>query len=83
MTPFSAENPAVKVKAGDCFTVALDLRGQVWICGKGNFGRQANGTIDSNYKMKRILWFNKKNKKVIDLAVGGRHALALTQDSNL
>ena len=45
VTPFRAENPAVKVRAGDGFTVVLDLRGQVWICGKGNFGRQGNGSL--------------------------------------
>ena len=39
VAPFCAQNPAVKIRAGDGFTVALDLRGQVWICGKGNFGR--------------------------------------------
>jgi len=77
--PFSTAQPAVKVRAGDGFSVALDLNGHVWICGKGNFGRQGTGSIESNERMTKIEWFAKKKIKIADIEAGGRHSLAISQ----
>ena len=30
--------------------------------------------------MRRVIWFNKKRKKIADIAVGGRHVLAITEE---
>ena len=39
MPGFTIADPAIKVCAGDGFSIALDSHGQVFSCGKGNFGR--------------------------------------------
>lgn len=39
MAEFSIKCPAVKVCAGDGFSIVLNSQGDVFSCGKGNFGR--------------------------------------------
>lgn len=50
-------NPAIKIKAGDCFSMVVNSIGDLYTCGKGNFGRLGHGNEDNCYKMKIIEYF--------------------------
>lgn len=76
---FTISCPAVKVCAGDGFSVALDAYGKVYTCGKGNFGRLCTGEIMSLSSMTKINWFGANKLIVKDIAAGGRHALVITE----
>ena len=73
------QNPAVKVCAGDGFSLALDAYGKVYACGKGNFGRLCTGENISLNSMTKINWFGAHQLSVRDIAAGGRHALVITE----
>jgi len=78
--PFSRGCPAVKVCAGDGFSLALDYDGDVFSCGKGNFGRLGQGHTSSLNTMTRIDWFTKAKIQIKDICAGGRHCLAISEE---
>lgn len=78
VSPFTSHNPAVKVSAGDCFSLVLDSQGEVYSCGKGNFGRLGHGDQNSKNEMTAVKYFTENGIVVKDIEAGGRHALVMT-----
>ena len=74
-------NQAIKVCAGDGFSVVLNQNGLVYSCGKGNFGRLGQGHAENINKMTKISGFNKFKVKIKDIEVGGRHCLAISEEN--
>uniref|UniRef100_A0A182SBK4 RCC1-like domain-containing protein n=1 Tax=Anopheles maculatus TaxID=74869 RepID=A0A182SBK4_9DIPT len=71
----------VKVFSGSQFSVALTREGTVYTWGKGHGGRLGHGNSEHSPvpKMVQVL----EGKKIVDLAVGLAHCLALTASGEL
>jgi alpha-tubulin suppressor-like RCC1 family protein len=54
---FNKDKKGLKVCAGDGFSVFLTEWGEVFSCGKGNFGRLGHGRVESLNKATKIKWF--------------------------
>uniref|UniRef100_A0A3P8VEV0 RCC1-like domain-containing protein n=1 Tax=Cynoglossus semilaevis TaxID=244447 RepID=A0A3P8VEV0_CYNSE len=70
----------VKVCCGSQFSVALTKDGQVYTWGKGDNQRLGHGT-DEHVRYPKLL--DSLQKKVVDVAVGSTHCLALTEDGEV
>ncbi|KAK2509156.1 hypothetical protein MC885_004362 [Smutsia gigantea] len=71
----------VKVRCGSQFSVALTKDGQVYSWGKGDNQRLGHGT-EEHVRYPKLLE-GLQGKKVIDVAAGSTHCLALTEDSEV
>ncbi|OXB80416.1 UNVERIFIED_CONTAM: hypothetical protein H355_003472 [Colinus virginianus] len=71
----------VKVRCGSQFSIALTKDGQVYTWGKGDNQRLGHGT-EEHVRYPKLLE-GLKGKKVIDVAAGSTHCLALTEDSEV
>ncbi|XP_074492829.1 E3 ubiquitin-protein ligase HERC2 isoform X1 [Sebastes fasciatus] len=71
----------VKVCCGSQFSVALTKDGQVYTWGKGDNQRLGHGT-DEHVRYPKLL-DSLQGKKVVDVAVGSTHCLALTDDGEV
>ncbi|XP_056895397.1 E3 ubiquitin-protein ligase HERC2 isoform X2 [Takifugu flavidus] len=71
----------VKVCCGSQFSVALTKDGQVYTWGKGDNQRLGHGT-DEHVRFPKLL-DTLQGKKVVDVAVGSTHCLALTDDGEV
>ncbi|KAM9567415.1 E3 ubiquitin-protein ligase HERC2 isoform 7-T8 [Guaruba guarouba] len=71
----------VKVRCGSQFSIALTKDGQVYTWGKGDNQRLGHGT-EEHVRYPKLL-DGLKGKKVIDVAAGSTHCLALTDDSEV
>ncbi|XP_078115961.1 E3 ubiquitin-protein ligase HERC2 isoform X3 [Sander vitreus] len=71
----------VKVCCGSQFSVALTKDGQVYTWGKGDNQRLGHGT-DEHVRYPKFL-DSLQGKKVVDIAVGSTHCLALTDDGEV
>ena len=84
---FNKQRPATKAQAGDGFSVVLNNEHEVYVCGKGNYGRLGLGYDQNCNWMTQIKWFTERGVKIKDIAVGGRHCLAISKanfyDENL
>ena len=80
--PFSKSCPAIKVSAGDGFSLVLNYDGEVFTCGKGNYGRLGQGHTNSLSTMTRIDWFITKKLLIKDICAGGRHCLAISEEDS-
>ena len=80
LSVFSKQNPGKKVSAGDGFSVFLDSQGDVYTCGKANFGRLGQGHLISLNNPCKIAWLTKNKIKIKDVEAGGRHCLAVSTD---
>lgn len=67
MDIFTVHSPAVKVCASDGFTMVLNRCGDVFSCGKGNFGRLGHGNERDCREIKKIMWFPENGMKIIDI----------------
>jgi len=76
MFEFGVNDKAVKVQASDGFSMILSKDGDVYTCGKGNFGRLGHGQEKDCVKPTRIDWFFQNGVKIKDICAGGRHCLA-------
>lgn len=79
---FTVQWPAVKIGAGDGFSVVLNQQGEVYSFGKGNYARLGQDHTVSLNNPTKITYFTKYKKKIKDIAVGGRHCLAISEDSS-
>lgn len=80
LSVFTRSNPGRKVSAGDCFSVFLDSLGDVYTCGKANFGRLGQGHLVSLNHPTKIGWFAKNKILIKDVQAGGRHCLAISRE---
>ncbi|TKS74835.1 E3 ubiquitin-protein ligase HERC2 [Collichthys lucidus] len=71
----------VKVCCGSQFSVALTKDGHVYTWGKGDNQRLGHGT-DEHVRYPKLL-DSLEGKKVVDIAVGSTHCLALTDDGEV
>ncbi|KAB5583793.1 hypothetical protein PHYPO_G00099730 [Pangasianodon hypophthalmus] len=71
----------VKVCCGSQFSVSLTKDGQVYTWGKGDNQRLGHGT-DEHVRYPKLL-DSLQGKKVVDIAVGSTHCLALTEDGEV
>ncbi|XP_060089857.1 E3 ubiquitin-protein ligase HERC2 isoform X3 [Heteronotia binoei] len=71
----------VKVRCGSQFSVVLTKDGQVYSWGKGDNQRLGHGT-EEHVRYPKLLE-GLQGKKVIDVAAGSTHCLALTEDSEV
>ncbi|XP_019484450.1 PREDICTED: E3 ubiquitin-protein ligase HERC2 [Hipposideros armiger] len=71
----------IKVRCGSQFSVALTKDGQVYSWGKGDNQRLGHGT-EEHVRYPKLLE-GLQGKKVIDVAAGSTHCLALTEDSEV
>ncbi|XP_065447200.1 E3 ubiquitin-protein ligase HERC2 isoform X2 [Chrysemys picta bellii] len=71
----------VKVRCGSQFSVALTKDGQVYSWGKGDNQRLGHGT-EEHVRYPKLLE-GLQGKKVVDVAAGSTHCLALTEDSEV
>ncbi|XP_038616113.1 E3 ubiquitin-protein ligase HERC2 [Tachyglossus aculeatus] len=71
----------VKVRCGSQFSVALTKDGQVYSWGKGDNQRLGHGT-EEHVRYPKLLE-GLQGKKVVDVATGSTHCLALTEDSEV
>jgi len=77
---FTIQFPAVKVQAGDGFSVILNAKGEVFTFGKGNWNRLGHGDTVSLNQPTRIKHFI--GTIIKDIAVGGRHCLAISHEDS-
>uniref|UniRef100_A0A3B3QN49 E3 ubiquitin-protein ligase HERC2 n=1 Tax=Paramormyrops kingsleyae TaxID=1676925 RepID=A0A3B3QN49_9TELE len=70
----------VKVCCGSQFSMALTKEGQVYTWGKGDNQRLGHGT-DEHVRYPKLL--DSLQKKVVDIAVGSTHCLALTDEGEV
>jgi len=77
---FTISSPAIKVCAGDGFSVALGYDRHVYACGKGNFGRLGQEHTANLSTMTEISWFTRKHIQIKDICAGGRHCLAISEE---
>ncbi|XP_030787115.1 E3 ubiquitin-protein ligase HERC2-like [Rhinopithecus roxellana] len=71
----------VRVHCGSQFSIALTKDGQVFSCGKGDnqrLGHRPEGHVRFPKLLEGL-----RGKKVIDVAAGSTHCLALTEDSEV
>lgn len=66
----------IQVECGAQFSVALDKSGEVWTWGKGDYFRLGHGNDQHVRKPTPI--HGLRNKKVVHIAVGALHCLAVT-----
>uniref|UniRef100_A0A8C9RA53 E3 ubiquitin-protein ligase HERC2 n=1 Tax=Scleropages formosus TaxID=113540 RepID=A0A8C9RA53_SCLFO len=71
----------MKVCCGSQFSVALTKEGQVYTWGKGDNQRLGHGT-DEHVRYPKLL-DSLQGKKVVDIAVGSTHCLALTDEGEV
>uniref|UniRef100_A0A672Q5U6 E3 ubiquitin-protein ligase HERC2 n=1 Tax=Sinocyclocheilus grahami TaxID=75366 RepID=A0A672Q5U6_SINGR len=71
----------VKVCCGSQFSVALTKDGQVYTWGKGDNQRLGHGT-DEHVRYPKLL-DSLQGKRVVDIAVGSTHCLALTEEGEV
>ncbi|XP_028645043.1 E3 ubiquitin-protein ligase HERC2, partial [Grammomys surdaster] len=71
----------IKVRCGSQFSIALTKDGQVYSWGKGDNQRLGHGT-EEHVRYPKLLE-GLQGKKVIDVAAGSTHCLALTEDSEV
>ncbi|RVE74076.1 hypothetical protein OJAV_G00037550 [Oryzias javanicus] len=71
----------LKVCCGSQFSVALTKDGQVYTWGKGDNQRLGHGT-DEHVRYPKLL-DSLQGKKVVDIAVGSTHCLALTDEGEV
>ncbi|XP_048855280.1 LOW QUALITY PROTEIN: E3 ubiquitin-protein ligase HERC2 [Brienomyrus brachyistius] len=71
----------VKVCCGSQFSMALTKEGQVYTWGKGDNQRLGHGT-DEHVRYPKLL-DTLQGKKVVDIAVGSTHCLALTDEGEV
>ena len=70
------------MSAGDGYSMFLDKYGCLFCCGKGNFGRLGLGHQYSINNPVKIGWFINRHLRIKDIATGGRHCLALTDEEH-
>ncbi|XP_068720941.1 E3 ubiquitin-protein ligase HERC2-like [Montipora capricornis] len=70
-----------KVLCGAQFSLALTKVGQVWTWGKGDYFRLGHGS-DSHVRKPQIVE-GLKEEKVVDVAVGALHCLAVTDEGKV
>lgn len=73
----------VKIKASDCFSSVLSAEGDLFTCGKGAFGRLGHGNQTNYYSFTMVEWFYRNGVQVRDMALGGRHCLAVSNENEL
>ncbi|XP_063970630.1 E3 ubiquitin-protein ligase HERC2-like [Lytechinus pictus] len=66
----------IQIECGAQFSLALTKAGQVWTWGKGDYFRLGHGT-DSHVRKPQVVE-GLKGKKIIHVAVGALHCLAVT-----
>ncbi|MEE6507640.1 hypothetical protein FKM82_027611 [Ascaphus truei] len=71
----------VKVRCGSQFSIAITKDGQVYSWGKGDNQRLGHGT-EEHVRYPKIL-DGLQGKKVVDVAVGSTHCLALTESEEV
>ncbi|CAB3370488.1 Hypothetical predicted protein [Cloeon dipterum] len=69
-----------KVAAGSTFSLALTSNGQVWVWGSGPC--LASGKVDAIYLLPRLI-DDLVQMRVVDVAAGDTHCLALTHDNEV
>ena len=53
----------------------------MYSCGKGNFGRLGHGIEENFERMTELRYFRNKEIRVDDIATGGRHCLAISDQA--
>ncbi len=77
----SSVRDIIAVSAGEFHTVALKSDGTVWAWGKNNNGQLGNnGHVDSGIPVKVDI---PGSEKIIAIAAGGSHTMALTENGDL
>ncbi len=71
-----AREPVCEVACGAQFSVALTRAGQVWTWGKGDYFRLGHGS-DAHVRKPQLVELL-KTKKIVHIAVGALHCLAVT-----
>ncbi|KAL1138806.1 hypothetical protein AAG570_008868, partial [Ranatra chinensis] len=69
------------IECGAQFSLALTKSGQVWTWGKGDYFRLGNGS--DHHVRKPTLVEGLRSEKVIDVAVGALHCLAVCESGNV
>ena len=70
----------MEVSAGDGYSLILTKDGQVFSCGKGNFGRLGQGDCQEYSYPAKITWFSDRDILVKSICAGGRHSLVMGVD---
>ena len=71
------------MSAGDGFSVFLSEEGDVFTCGKGNYGRLGLGHEVNLFTPQKVMYFFKRKIKIRDIAAGGRHVMAVAENGDL
>ncbi|XP_054721916.1 E3 ubiquitin-protein ligase HERC2-like [Uloborus diversus] len=71
----------VQVECGAQFSLALTSSGQVWTWGKGDYFRLGHG--DENHVRRPRLVESLRNKKIVHVAVGALHCLAVSDNGQV
>ena len=79
---FNYKCTCVQAIASDGFSVFLSTAGDVYTCGKGNFGRLGHGHEMNLHALTKINWFASNGIRIKQIAAGGRHCLALSEQDN-
>ena len=75
----SMYGPVVRVGAGQDFSVFVTKSGQVFCCGINDAGQL--GTGDKKTKYPRLIeYFMKENIRIVDIACGDKHVIALADN---
>ena len=73
----------VKVAAGNNFSMVLTLSGDVYTCGINSNGRLGLEGIEGKHQItefEQMTWFSSKLIKISNIAAGGKHAIAVSEN---
>ena len=74
----------IKIAAGSNHYLFLDSKGNVWSMGGNGYGQLGHGNkFDSHITPDRIAWFLKNGIKIVDIACGFDHSLAVDNDGKV
>ncbi|KAI1722982.1 regulator of chromosome condensation (RCC1) repeat domain-containing protein [Ditylenchus destructor] len=72
-----------KICAGHDHLVILDDSGKVYTCGSGNHGELGHGSLDSLHNPLLVESLLESGMRIVDIAAGGWHSCALTDDGDV
>ena len=85
-TPMQVNTNEVKFKeisAGQSFSLAIDMEGNIWSCGYNNYGQLGNGSQRDVKKFTKIETDSIKGIKFKKVSAGSTNSVALDEEGNI
>ncbi|KAG1674128.1 hypothetical protein FOA52_015758 [Chlamydomonas sp. UWO 241] len=75
--------PICDIAAGGWHSLALTTSGEVWTWGRGEYGRLGLGDRSGSSKLRPVKMMGLAGHRVVQIAGGGTHTMALTDEGRL